>query len=225
MNRYLEHDKVRRAVLEMEKSNPSIWGPMQYPGHPFPPEVCDKMSLFPPGIIAFCLARVVSYPVINVMSLICEALFSEKQHRVVGGAGRGDRMNAAMCFRLLQAFPLSLAERVLLLSISSYCYFRAGDPASWQNVDGFIQMSCLRAMSQPQPGGDMKALLWEAMVLRAAFGYDTPAREYSGLLYRQVMKTDPQLFARRYEVAKEFFWDRGLTEILENVPFDVSRTT
>jgi hypothetical protein len=219
-NRYQEYDNARRAVIEMEKSNPSIWGPMQYPTHPFQPDVCAKMSIFPPGLVALCFTGTISCPVINCISMIAENLCLQSP-RASEEFETGNRINAAMCIRLLQTLQLSLAERVLLLTIASYCYFKVGDPATWQNADGFIQVSCLRLMSQPLPEGDEKAMLWEAMVLRAAFGYETPAREYSDIIFRKIKMCDPKLVARRYEVATGFFWERGLSEILESVPFNV----
>jgi hypothetical protein len=130
-----------------------------------------------------------------------------------------NRINAAVCIRLLQSFALSRAEQVLLLGVSAYCYFRGGEPATWQNADGFIQVGCLRLIGQPVPDMDATAMLWEGMVLRAAYGYDTPAREYSDVMLRQVMRCRPELFAERYRVAERFFWDRGLSDILERVPF------
>jgi hypothetical protein len=211
---------ARKKILELERSDPAIWGHLEYPEHPFPAAICSKMSLFPPGIVALCLTQSISCPVINAMSLICENLDFQGPHAQKGDFARDNRLNAAICIRLLQTFQLSLVERLLLLTIASYCYFKVGDPVTWQNADGFIQVGCLRLMGQPVPDADAKTVLWEAMVLRA-FGDETPAREYSDVLLKKVRNSDPQLLTQRYDVAKGFFWGSELTEILERLPFNL----
>ncbi|ETI24163.1 hypothetical protein G647_03532 [Cladophialophora carrionii CBS 160.54] len=222
---YQEYDHARLAVLDMERADPSIWGPMLYPRHPFAAETCAKLATLPPGLTALCRTGSISYPVINALAKISENIGSANlvsTNGTVADRARTlntqNRISAAICIRLLQTFSVTLVEQVLLLAISAYCFFRGGEPATWQNADGFVQVGCLRLMSQPIPDTDAKVMLWEGMVLRTAYGFDTPAREYSDLMLRKVWRCRPELFAERYRVVEEFFWDRGLSDILDRIP-------
>jgi hypothetical protein len=213
---YREYDKARRAVLEME-SDSTIWGPMKYPEHPFPPEICSKLARMAHGLAVLCMTGTISCPLITALSMISSSFATESLETRHPKSHTVSRINAAICIRLLQSLRLSLAEQLLLLAVCSFCFFKGGDPESWQNADGYVQVSFIRLLNRPLPEmeGSERAMLWEAMVLRAAFGWDTPTREYSDLILCKVKTREPELYDRRYEVVDEFMWDVGLTQIVE----------
>ncbi|OCT45626.1 hypothetical protein CLCR_01598 [Cladophialophora carrionii] len=164
--RYQEYDYARLAVLDMERADPSIWGPMRYPRHPFAAETCAKLVTLPPGLTALYRTGSISYPVINALVMISRNIGSAdlvSTNATVTDHARTlnmqNRISAAICIRLLQTFSLSLIKQVLLLAVSAYCFFRGGEPATWQNADGFVQVGCLRLMSQPLPDTDAKVML------------------------------------------------------------------
>lgn len=221
----------------MEGSISSFWGPLQYPVNATPAEIHARFDLSktPLGVVSLCLSGKLSYPVIKAVSIVSLSL---DQHHIFAPT-RDDndndndnataafdeaenRINGALCIRLFMIFPLlPILEKTLLMAIFSYCYFHGHDPGTWHTADSAVQVFCLRVLEKPLPTEEenLQPMLWEAMMLRAVYGDQTPAREYADHMMRYVEKADPSLVASRYEVARRFFWDERLEVYLKRFRF------
>ncbi|KIY00468.1 uncharacterized protein Z520_04153 [Fonsecaea multimorphosa CBS 102226] len=205
------------------------YGSLDYPRHPFEPELSLALSRLPLGFIELAMSCRLSIQVIRIVQIgaqLMSDLFHQKQDfkqddsLALPYPGSPVQL---MCLAIviLQNQQRNMVEEVLAISLLALAISTEALEEHITTGYGYIQTYCMglwdvdieRECRSTGALGLEDFLLWAKMLLLATFDYDTQTWRTAIQLRRDV--PFPEFKSPNFEVCRQFFWTELLTLSLE----------
>ncbi|OAP58440.1 hypothetical protein AYL99_07530 [Fonsecaea erecta] len=191
-------------------------GIFTYPEHPFDPELCDVISRFPSGLTDIALSGMLSHQIINLVahvnSWVQEVNVSLKDSDVYSlhDLSQSSR-NVTLCGEFLHKRGLTMAEQLLVLALTAFCYSTDSTRAMFYLTNAFLQLRCKHMRTQYIEVTERNEafITWVSTMLLATF--EPSAQPW--FLGLSILRARPTLrdWQANVRISENFFWNDGLS--------------
>lgn len=193
---------------------------LTYPGHPFPPELCEVASKLPEGFSEVALSRSVATELISFLVKLTELVkwMSLSQEESLKYPQPGVTMQRAIYdLQCLSVLPLTTIEGQIVRAILAFC-LHVYNELSFRIPLARPLNPLLESFNEPtdiprQPWLQ-RCLLWSAIVTASAWDTQLDALPRRHLVLDKIMKLLPEAsyWEETKEVMQKFFWVDSLQD-------------
>jgi hypothetical protein len=157
---------------ERKRLHPSTIDQFIFPRHPFPWELCLKISKLPAGFREMCLSRVLSMPLIGLVERVTlwAGDYRGANSDIKPQASTSASLNvshAARCIELLKNPATKIEEQLVAVALLAYCMSRDSSKQIFFLMNSYLQVHCAFLANNVSPRHEWNT--WIGMILAATF--------------------------------------------------------